>query len=586
MAERGVTPLPMRVSLQFGRLTAIAVSALCLVPLLHAQALTLWGDNSYGECNLPAGLTDVSKIVAGEYSSMALKADGTVVAWGDNRSGEAEVPASVTNVIDVAAGVNFAAAVRKDGTVVCWGENSQGQCDVPFWVGGVSKVAAGEFFAVALKTDGTVLAWGADDYGQTDVPAGLNNVKQISAGLRHTLALKTNGTVVAWGSPSDGAAVVPKGLTGVVQVSAGYQHSLALKADGTVVAWGDNYYGQARVPGGLNGVVKVAAGGIHSMALKEDGSVVAWGGNYEGQCNVPAGLTAPVQLVAGYNHSFALAPLGLTLSSGTIYSGAKVTGRLYLTKTPGLGGANVPLTSTDPSITVPATVFVPEGKHSVTFAVQGGTPLHDATSTIRATYGGTSDAKDATLYGSLPLVTLSYPQIVGGSQDILDVTMRLGKPAPSAKTYTMGSDSAALSVPAFAFAKNAISRTVRATHALVTRDKAVTLTLPLSGQEPVTTRVFVDAPKATLAMTPNVFRGGEGGVAVVKLNAVFDTNIQVTFTSSLPATVQVPASIVIGAGLPDAAFYWSSSKVADRVVVEVSATVGYYTRVRKVTVYP
>jgi alpha-tubulin suppressor-like RCC1 family protein len=52
-----------------------------------------WGDRCCGQTVVPAGLSGVTAIAAGDYSSLALKADGTVVAWGENRYGQTDVPA-------------------------------------------------------------------------------------------------------------------------------------------------------------------------------------------------------------------------------------------------------------------------------------------------------------------------------------------------------------------------------------------------------------------------------------------------------------------------------------------------------------
>jgi alpha-tubulin suppressor-like RCC1 family protein len=54
-----------------------------------------WGDNSYGQRNVPPGLSNVVAVAAGAYHSLALKADGTVVAWGDNTYGQRNVPAGL-----------------------------------------------------------------------------------------------------------------------------------------------------------------------------------------------------------------------------------------------------------------------------------------------------------------------------------------------------------------------------------------------------------------------------------------------------------------------------------------------------------
>ena len=47
-----------------------------------ATQVVVWGDNSSGQTNVPAGLTNVVAIAAGVAHSLVLKADGTALAWG------------------------------------------------------------------------------------------------------------------------------------------------------------------------------------------------------------------------------------------------------------------------------------------------------------------------------------------------------------------------------------------------------------------------------------------------------------------------------------------------------------------------
>ncbi|HPL75462.1 MAG TPA: hypothetical protein PKW18_12965, partial [Candidatus Sumerlaeota bacterium] len=57
---------------------------------------------------------------------------GRVVAWGDNSEGQCNVPADASNsVVAVAGGVNHSLALRSDGRVVAWGYNASGQSTVP-----------------------------------------------------------------------------------------------------------------------------------------------------------------------------------------------------------------------------------------------------------------------------------------------------------------------------------------------------------------------------------------------------------------------------------------------------------------------
>src|SRR3990172_5885527 len=190
---------------------------------------------------------------------------GTVVGWGDNFFGQTTPPAGLPGVVAIAAGDFYSLALKADGTVVGWGEDDHGEASFPAGLTGVVAIAAGNYHGLALKADGTVVGWGFGQYG-ADVPPGLTDVVAIDLGL-HGLALKADGTVVGWGHNAYGQATPPAGLTGAVAIGARAHDSLALKADGTVVAWGYNAYGQADVPAGLTGVVAIAAGGYHNLAL-------------------------------------------------------------------------------------------------------------------------------------------------------------------------------------------------------------------------------------------------------------------------------------------------------------------------------
>jgi alpha-tubulin suppressor-like RCC1 family protein len=250
-----------------------------------------WGDN--GGPDVPAGLSGVTAIAAGEGNCLALKSDGTVVGWG---WGNSTVPAGLSGVIAIAGGGPYNLALKSNGTLVEWPSSY-----FPPGLSGVTAIAASGSDALALKSNGTVLDWPS-----SDVPAGLSGVTAIAAGNSYSLALKSNGTVVAWGSNSYGQTDVPAGLSDVTAISAGVGHSLALKSNGTVVAWGSNSYGQTDVPAGLSGVTAIAAGYDFSLAVKSNGTVVAWGTNDDGETTVPAGLSGVTAVAGGIYHGLAL----------------------------------------------------------------------------------------------------------------------------------------------------------------------------------------------------------------------------------------------------------------------------------------
>jgi hypothetical protein len=95
----------------------------------------------------------------------------------------------LSNVVAIAGGYYHSLALKADGTVIAWGNNSYGQTTVPAGLSNVVAIAGGYYHSLALKADGTVIAWGNNNYGQTTVPAGLSNVVAIAGGYLHSLAL-------------------------------------------------------------------------------------------------------------------------------------------------------------------------------------------------------------------------------------------------------------------------------------------------------------------------------------------------------------------------------------------------------------
>ena len=145
----------------------------CAAWRCESTASWLQRGNSFGQTQIPTTLSNVVAIACGFYHSLALKADGTVVAWGTSTN-----PA-------VASGTD---------TV------SYGQAVVPAGLSNVVAIAGGGWHCLALKVDGTLTGWGRDDYGQANIPSGISNVMAIAAGAAYSMySGESNGTVAAWG---------------------------------------------------------------------------------------------------------------------------------------------------------------------------------------------------------------------------------------------------------------------------------------------------------------------------------------------------------------------------------------------------
>ena len=270
-------------------------------------------------------LSNVVAMAAGSHHSLAVRSDGTLVAWGTSAVGEigngttntlVDAPAQVlgvggagvlTGVVAVAAGEFHSLALRSDGTVVAWGDDSFGQ---------LGRGLSGSSVTTPVQVKG------ARGVGF------LTDVVAIAAGRNHSLALRSDGILFAWGTNLDGqlgvgvvgglrtvptqvAGIGSASLDRVIAVSAGAFHSIALRADGTVAAWGSdldgqlgngNFFGNQSTPkvvvnslgtGSLTNVVAVASGSSHNVAMRGDGSVVSWGANGSGELG--DGTTSPRQ---------------------------------------------------------------------------------------------------------------------------------------------------------------------------------------------------------------------------------------------------------------------------------------------------
>ena len=71
-------------------------------------------------------------IAAGDYHTVGLKKDGTIVAAGENTNGQCDV-SGWTEIVAVAAGGSHTVGLKADGTVVAVGYNKYGQCNISGW---------------------------------------------------------------------------------------------------------------------------------------------------------------------------------------------------------------------------------------------------------------------------------------------------------------------------------------------------------------------------------------------------------------------------------------------------------------------
>ncbi len=174
--------------------------------LLADGSVVHWGRNSGGQADIPVFTSPVKALSANYYEMHALLDDGTVVGWGGhyNLYVPMEVPASLSNVTKVVSGQTFAIALKADGQVVTWHSPSAPPHDftVPPAATNIVDIAAGKYHALALREDGMVIAWGYNNYGQTNVPVAVSNATAIVANGYNSAAFLSGGGMVRWGQDS------------------------------------------------------------------------------------------------------------------------------------------------------------------------------------------------------------------------------------------------------------------------------------------------------------------------------------------------------------------------------------------------
>jgi trimeric autotransporter adhesin len=273
---------------------------------MPAGQVVAWGDNFWGQTNIPASATNVVAISARGDLNIALKADGQVLVWPQIFVGPSPIANSMAVAAGGASGGGHCVALRADGRVFAWGASDAGQTNVPVaGLSNVTAIAAGVYHNLAVR-DGFVFGWGDTTWGKVPVAGTINGVRTVAAGLDHSVALRTNGTVIVWGRNNLNQLAVPVDAVGVIAIAAGANHTLALRSDGRVRAWGANNAGQLNLANGLTGVRSIGAGDDHSLAVLSNGTVVVWGNNSVGQTNIPAGLSNIVAVSGGASHSVAL----------------------------------------------------------------------------------------------------------------------------------------------------------------------------------------------------------------------------------------------------------------------------------------
>jgi alpha-tubulin suppressor-like RCC1 family protein len=274
------------------------------------------GQNTYGQLGNGTMPATITEIAAGDYTSLAVKADGSLWVWGSNQYGARGDGTTGDNITDpvqvpipnrittpsrigkhaVAVGTSAYAAIDTEGQVWTWGANWNGRLGdgttasryIPArvrksanpgdYLTGVVSIAGGGGTMAAIDADGKVWTWGAGANGALGNGFTQDSVYpvQVLQDDNH------NGTTP---------------LVGVSQVACGSSgFCIALARYAQVLGWGSNEFSQLGIaPGGALSIATpitvgaefpvnaIAVGSAHVIARASDGNVYGWGYNGRGQ---------------------------------------------------------------------------------------------------------------------------------------------------------------------------------------------------------------------------------------------------------------------------------------------------------------
>ena len=161
-------------------------TTLMLSKILPDGSGTLYYDGPEGEIEL--------SYTSDGSDTLTVTGDTSALSQGMSvRSGAVIGPAGLGNVVGIAAGEFHSLAIISDGTVVAWGKSDGGECTPPVGLSGVSKVAAGSNYSMALKTDGTLVTWpsAANTNPIRTIPVNTTQITSIAGGSSHALALRS-----------------------------------------------------------------------------------------------------------------------------------------------------------------------------------------------------------------------------------------------------------------------------------------------------------------------------------------------------------------------------------------------------------
>lgn len=262
----------------------------------------------------------------------------------------------------------------------------------------------------------------------------------------------------------------------------------------------------------------------------------------------------------------------VTVAPTSIRSGDVAQGLVEIGWAAPAGGVVVPLASSDPAVTVPASVTVVQGATSAAFAVSAGTVAAATPVTITAAFPVVSRTASVTV-NPLPRVasvSLSPTTVSGGGSSTGTVTLTEAALA-GGLVVQLSSGNAAATVPAsVTVPQGASTATFTVTTSAVATDTSAVITAT-GGASATATLTISALAVSQVSLSPAIILGGSASTATVTLSAAAPAGGAVVTLSSSDPAATVPASVTVLAFATTATFTVTTSTVATNTAVTIGA---------------
>lgn len=268
-----------------------------------------------------------------------------------------------------------------------------------------------------------------------------------------------------------------------------------------------------------------------------------------------------------------IVPSALSLTPGAILSGQTSQGTVTIGSTAPTGGITVSLSSSNPAVTVPASVTVPQGATTATFTATAGIVSAATAVTLTASSGGVNVSSTLTVNPIVPTTITVVPASILSGQTSQG-TVTTAAPAPAGGTVVMlSSSNAAASVPtSVTVLQGATTALFTATAGVVTSTTTVVLTASGGGVN-ISTNLSVNPIVPTsLSVNPTSILSGQTTQGTVTIAAPAPAGGMAIALSSSNAAVSVPASVTVAQGATSATFTATAGTVASITTAVLTAS--------------